>query len=108
VPGSGTVRVVSALVRAVITDCPVGDGLSTASDPVSASNTAVCAFPVTGRTTPAGASDTGGDTAASAGTIVGGGSSAGFDEHPVEPRIASVEATRPTKRPGLFDCLGKG
>jgi len=67
-------------------------GLSTANDAVAASNTAAWACPANGRTTPAGSPVTGGDCAALAGTIVGGGASEGFAEHITKPAIARKNA----------------
>jgi hypothetical protein len=67
-------------------------GLSTANDAVARSKTAACASPLSGRTTPAGSPLTGGDCAAWAGTIVGGGASALFAEQLTNPADASTTA----------------
>ncbi len=54
-----------------------------ASSPVRPSNNAVCGRPASGRTDPAGARVSGGDSAACAGAIVAGMSSKVFFEHAV-------------------------
>jgi hypothetical protein len=67
-------------------------GLSTANDDVAGSNTAAWARPGSGRTTPAGAPVAGGDCAAWAGTMVGGGASVWFAEQLTNPAVASTTA----------------
>jgi hypothetical protein len=67
-------------------------GLSTANDAVAESNTHACASPLSGRTTPAGCPVAGGDWAAWAGTMVGGGSSALLAEQLTNPAVASTTA----------------
>src|SRR4051812_7506447 len=89
-PGSVTGRVAPDADTSVTTDRPPGLGPSTTSDFVAASNTAACARSSRGYTTPAGAPATGGETAASAGTIVGGGESIDFAEQPADTAIASA------------------
>jgi hypothetical protein len=65
------------------------------------SNTAACARPASGRTEPAGAPDAGGDTAASAGVIVGG-ASAWFDVHADVTAITSMIAKKRITRLEVF------
>jgi len=92
---SGTGRVSPEDGTTLTVDWPPIPGLSTASVAVAGSNTAAWARPGNGRTTPAGAPVTGGDCAACAGTIVGGGLSALFAEQPASATVAS--ATAPTR-----------
>jgi len=82
-PDAGTIVTIDRLSKS---------GLSTANDAVAGSNTAAWARPGSGRTTPAGAPVTGGDCAACAGTMVGGGASAWFAEQPTIPTVASATA----------------
>ena len=88
----------------VTTDRCADSGLSTANDEVSLSNAAASACPVSGRTEPSGVPGAGGDTAASAGAMVGGGVSTGFDEHP-DTTIATAKV-KPTTRRVLFTRKG--
>ena len=64
--------------------------LSTTSARVAGSTTAANAPTGDGRTVPAGAAVTVGESAAAAGAMVGGGASDLSDEHAVTSRIASV------------------
>src|SRR3974390_2509524 len=57
-------------------------GARTANWWVLLSKTAAAAWPPNGRTAPAGVCDPGGDSAACAGSIVGGALLSGFDEQP--------------------------
>ena len=91
-PDSGSGRAAPDEDTTVTIDWPPAPGLSTANDAVAASNTAAWACPASGRTRPAGSAVTGGDCAASAGTIVGGGASAEFAEQPTNPAVASTTA----------------
>jgi hypothetical protein len=92
----------------VTSDGPPGPGLSTTNDALAWSNAAACAWPANGRTTPAGTPLAWGDTAASAGTIVGGEASGGFDEHPEIPESASTNRPTRTNWVGGFKRRGKG
>jgi hypothetical protein len=83
-------------------------GLSTANDAVAESNTHACASPPSGRTTPAGCLVTGGDCAAWAGTIVGGGASAEFAEQPTSPAVAKATALVRISRTKGFKWQAKG
>jgi hypothetical protein len=65
-------------------------GASTANWWVPLSKTAAAARAASGRNAPAGCCAAGGDTAACAGSIVRGGVSSGFDEHPVSPTSKTV------------------
>ena len=56
-----------------------------------------------GRTTPAGGRVTGGDVAAWAGAIVGGGASAGFDEHATRQQAIARKHTTICKLTCMFD-----
>src|SRR5882762_6417478 len=91
-PGSGTGRAAPDEGTTVTIAWPPTPGLSTANDAVAASNTAASAGPASGRTTPAGSPVTGGDCAAWAGTIVGGGASALLAEQLTNPAVASTTA----------------
>jgi hypothetical protein len=88
--GSGTARPRPSAGITVTTWWSALSGPSTTSEAVAASNTTAIAWPANGRTTPAGGVRAGGDTAASAGAIVGGGASAGFDVHAVTPHPRST------------------
>ncbi|GAA4298601.1 hypothetical protein GCM10023161_51870 [Mycobacterium paraffinicum] len=70
-------------------------GASTASWWVPSSNAAALARAASARTSPAGFCDTGGDTAATAGSIVGGADLNVFDEHPA---TAPSKSATPSKR----------
>ncbi|PRC47410.1 hypothetical protein C6A85_85090 [Mycobacterium sp. ITM-2017-0098] len=79
----------------VTTERPPGPGESTANDFVAASNAAACARPANGWITPGGGSVTGGESAAWAAGMVGGGASTGLDE---QPAISAMVNTAPPTR----------
>jgi hypothetical protein len=81
--GNGTARLSPFAGNTVTTACSAVSGPSATSDAVAASNATDFAWPAIGRTTPAGGTFGGGDTAASAGAIVGGGASFASDVHAV-------------------------
>ena len=62
------------------------------------SKIAAAAWPPSGSTAPAGFWDTGGDTAARAGSIVGGALVSGFLEQPEQPTTNASKASEPTKQ----------
>jgi hypothetical protein len=67
--------------------------LSTTNDEVAESKTAASPLPANGRTEPADFPVAAGETAAWAGEIVGGGLSAGLDEHDRQATIVTIART---------------
>jgi hypothetical protein len=85
----------------------IGPLLKIASCAVRLSNMAAAALPVSGRTTPAGARDSGGERAGCAGSIAGGVPSSVFEEHPA---TNARKSSRPAacRRAICALCLGCG
>jgi hypothetical protein len=79
--GSATLRGAPLAGKVVIVDVPLDGPDSTTNVAVASSNTQVKPGPPSGRTTPSTGVWTGGDTAAEAGAIVGGGASDECFEH---------------------------
>ncbi|OOK74202.1 conserved lipoLppL domain protein [Mycobacterium kansasii] len=69
-------------------------GVRTTSRRAPLSYSAACGWPLNGRITPAGAWETGGDTAGCAGWIVGGAVCSGFDEQAVTNVSKAAAAQR--------------
>jgi hypothetical protein len=74
-------------------DIPAVSPASTTNDAVAESKMAASPRPGNGRTDPDGFSVVAGETAARAGEIVGGGRSAGLDEHPDDAKRQATIVT---------------
>jgi len=91
--GSAALRGWPFAGNAVTVEVAPGGPDKTTKFRLAGSNVLLRAGAASGRSWPSGAASTGGDTAAAAGEMVGGGASAGFDEHAAT--AMTVTATSP-------------